>query len=78
MTEIIGTSEIATDTHGTGPAALTFEGLATLAQVWFDGRLILESESMFIAHDVDVVLTGRHRLHICFRALQPALAKSRT
>jgi beta-mannosidase len=71
-------TEIAADTHGTGPATLTFEGLATLAQVWFDDRLILASESMFIAHAADVVLTGRHRLHICFRALQPALAKSRT
>ena len=36
---------------------LHFGGLATIADVWLDGELILQSTSMFATHDVDV--TGR-------------------
>ncbi|MCY1665473.1 glycoside hydrolase family 2 protein [Rhizobium sp. SL86] len=58
-----------------GPAVLRFEGLATLAEVFLNGQKILDSESMFEAHDVPVVLTGRDELALCFRAIGPHLDK---
>jgi beta-mannosidase len=58
-----------------GPAVLRFEGLATIAEVFFNGEKILDSESMFESHDVPVVLTGRDELAICFRAIGPHLEK---
>ncbi|THV20280.1 glycosyl hydrolase 2 galactose-binding domain-containing protein [Peteryoungia ipomoeae] len=56
-----------------GPALLRFEGLATVAEVYVNGRLMLESDSMFEAHDVSLELTGRDDLAICFRALETRL-----
>jgi beta-mannosidase len=68
--------------HG-APAAqgekvlLRFDGLATLADIYLDDELILESRSMFERHTVDI----SHRqidgsqLSICFRALTPVLAE---
>lgn len=60
--------------EGNGPETLRFEGLATIAEVWLNGRCILKSDSMYIAHDVDVELTRTNVIHICFRALGPRLA----
>lgn len=57
-----------------GPAVLRFEGLATLAEVFLNGTLILTSESMFESHDVAVELTGSDELAIRFAALSQALA----
>src|SRR5882672_2991652 len=40
-----------------GPAGrwnLTFEGLATLAEVWLNGARIATSANMFLRHEVDV------------------------
>lgn len=59
---------------GQGATILRFEGLATLAEVFLDDRLILRSENMFLAHDVALVLAGEHRLHICFRSVDAFLA----
>lgn len=59
--------------RGHGAHLLRFAGLATLAEVWCDDRLILTSRSMFLAHDVEVQLDGDHALWICFRALNPVL-----
>ncbi len=56
-----------------GPAVLRFEGLATLAEVWLDDQLILTSKSMFQTHDVPVLLSGSHRIWLCFRALNSQL-----
>jgi beta-mannosidase len=58
---------------------LHFEGLATLAQVWLNGALILESRNMFEQHRVDVeaLLAPENELVICFRSLQAALAARR-
>ncbi len=55
---------------------LHFEGLATLAEVWLNGKRILESDNMFHAHDVEVakLLQGENHLYILFRALNPVLA----
>jgi len=66
-----------TTLEGEGPERLIFEGLATLAEVFLDDTLILSSQNMFLAHEVDVVLHGRHRLAICFRALTPTLNEKR-
>ena len=58
---------------------LRFDGLATLAQAWLNGECILNSDNMFVAHDIDVssLLQASNDLHICFRALNTDLAKKR-
>lgn len=58
-----------------GPATLRFEGLATIAEVYLDDRLILSAQSMFERHDAEVEITGSETLSICFRALKPHLEK---
>lgn len=63
---------------GTGRRRLRFHGLATLAEVWLDEVKRLDSESMFIAHDLDIELNGRATLVLCFRSLTPALAAKRS
>jgi beta-mannosidase len=59
---------------------LVLGGLATIAEVWLNGERVLDSASMFAAHEIDV----SHRLHdgpnllaICCRALAPRLAEPR-
>ncbi|RTL73329.1 MAG: glycoside hydrolase family 2 protein [Hyphomicrobiales bacterium] len=61
---------------GQGRETLRFAGLATLATVWLNGREILSSRNMFLAHDVEVELAGEAELVICFRSLDKALAES--
>jgi beta-mannosidase len=58
---------------------LRFDGLATIAQVWLNGALILESDNMFLRHRVDVaaLLRAENELVLCFRSLDAALAKKR-
>jgi beta-mannosidase len=62
-------------------AWLCLEGIATVAEVYLNGELVLESDSMFAAHALDV--TGRLReraqneLAIRCRALGPLLAVRR-
>jgi beta-mannosidase len=67
---------------GSGPWELAFGGLATLADVWLDGRHVLRSENMFRSHVVD--LPGDRspaerspdaELVIRFEALGPHLAR---
>lgn len=58
-----------------GEAVLHFEGLATIAEVWWNGARALSSDSMFVRHDLPVTLTGDDRLALCFRALKPHLEK---
>lgn len=58
-----------------GDAVLHFDGLATIAEIWWNGALLLSSDSMFVRHDLPVALTGRDRLALCFRALKPHLEK---
>ncbi|SPB13592.1 glycosyl hydrolase [Caballeronia novacaledonica] len=62
---------------GKGKRRLRFNGLATIAEIWLDARKLLESDSMFVAHDLDVDLDGEHTLHLCFRSIAPALAAKR-
>ena len=58
------------------PVRLRFEGLATLADAWLNGEHILRSESMFVAHTVDVTRLVRNdnELVLKFHALAPELA----
>jgi beta-mannosidase len=62
--------------NGTGHRRLRFHGLATIAEIWLNGELILQSDNMFVAHDIDVELRGDNALYLCFRALAPLLAKA--
>ncbi|MCB1572280.1 MAG: hypothetical protein KDI72_14915, partial [Xanthomonadales bacterium] len=57
-----------------GAATLGFDGIATLADVWLDGKPLLGSDNMFVAHRVAVELNGNHELLIRCRALAPELA----
>ena len=61
--------------EGSGPRSLIFHGLATLAEVWLNGRSILVSDNMFLAHEVDVDLAGDNELVIVFRSLDAELAR---
>ncbi|PSC06650.1 beta-mannosidase [Alsobacter soli] len=63
--------------EGQGPETLRFEGLATTAEVWLDDRRILLSDNMFLAHEVDVELSGEHVLAIAFRAIADRVAAVR-
>jgi beta-mannosidase len=58
---------------GSGRHFLCFEGLATIAEVWLNGAKILDSDNMFLRHDVEVVLAGDNELLIAFRSLDKAL-----
>lgn len=57
--------------HQAGPARLVFDGLATIADVFVNGRPVLSSLSQFVRHEVPVTLTGSDEIAICFRALKP-------
>lgn len=58
---------------------LTFEGLATLADVWLNGTRVLTSANMFLRHEVDVTaeLAARNTLTIRFRSLKAELGQRR-
>jgi beta-mannosidase len=58
---------------------LRLGGIATLAEVYLNGQLVLESQSMFAAHTVDVGdrLEGTNELAIRCRALAPELGVQR-
>ncbi len=64
-----------TPLSGRGREILRFEGLATLCEVWLDGRLLLTSRSMFLAHEIAVDLDGSHTLALAFRSLAQELAR---
>jgi beta-mannosidase len=55
--------------------ALCFDGIATVAEVYLNGERILDSDSMFLSHAVDVgaSLEGQNELAIRCRALGPLL-----
>ncbi len=64
--------------RGNGTRRLRFQGLASLAEVWLDDTLLLESTSMFVAHEVEFELHGTATLALCFRSLDAALGARRT
>jgi len=57
-------------------AILRFDGLSTIAEIFFNGELIAASQSMFERLEVPVQMTGADELSICFRALAPRLEKT--
>ena len=58
-----------------GDYLLALEGLATIAEVFWDGEKVLDSDSMFLRHEVAVKAGTGNTLAICFRALAPHLEK---
>ncbi len=54
------------------PLYLCLDGLATHAEVWLNGEMILRSDNMFVTHQVDVtaLLQTSNRIAICFRSLE--------
>jgi beta-mannosidase len=62
-----------------GPCHLTSDGLATLAEVWLNGRLLLRTENMFRTYRVDVepYLRPDNELVLGFRSLSEALKAKR-
>ena len=58
---------------------LRFEGLATLAEVWLNGTLLVSSENMFVpvSVGVDRLLTARNSLVLVFRSLNGFLQQKR-
>jgi beta-mannosidase len=61
------------DFEAHGAHRLEFGGLATIADIFLDGKQIASSRSMFVPLTCDVTLSGKHRLEMCFRALRPYL-----
>lgn len=57
-------------------ATLRFDGLSTIADIFFNGELIATSQSMFERLEVPVELTGADELSLCFRALSHRLEKT--
>jgi beta-mannosidase len=60
---------------GQGRERLRFEGLATLTEIWLDGVLVRTTDSMFRSFAVEVDLTERSVLTLCFRSLAAGLAR---
>jgi beta-mannosidase len=58
---------------------LCLDGLATLAEIWLNGRLLLTTDNMFRAYQIDVApyLQLRNELVIGFRSLSEDLKKKR-
>ena len=58
-----------------GRVYLCLDGLATIADVWLNNELILQSNNMFVVHRVDVtaLLEADNQLAICFRSLSTLL-----
>ena len=62
-----------------GDYILKFDGLATVAEIYVNDTLVLETANMFRSYEVPVSLPeteqDRHTITICFRALEPLLQK---
>lgn len=68
------------DVSVSGMVTLGFEGLATLANVWLNGTLILTSNNMFLHHQVPIqqyLKLKDNTLVIVFRALDQHFTKRR-
>ena len=65
--------------YGRHPARLHFEGLATLAEIWLNGELLLKTDNMFRSYCVDVSsrLRPQNDLVIGFRSLSADLKSKR-
>lgn len=65
--------------HGQHRAYLTFDGLASLAEVWLNGELLLTTDNMFRSYSVDVSTKLRleNELIIGFRSITESLKGKR-
>jgi beta-mannosidase len=61
-----------------GARILRLHGLATLSEVWLNDTKLLDSDSMYIAHDVDLQLSGHDTVTLCFRSIKPLLDAKRS
>ncbi len=61
------------------PITLGFDGLATVAEVWLNGRPVLNSDNMFLSHTVRTteLQPGANELTLRFRALDAVLQAKR-
>ena len=66
-------------TESQHPAFLHFDGLATLAEVWLNGELVLTTNNMFRRYSVDVSsrLQADNELVLGFRSMTEELKKKR-
>ncbi len=63
---------------GDGAWTLVWEGLATVADVWFGGRHVLHSENMFVGHRVELpAVAADDEVVVRFAALTPLLGQRR-
>jgi beta-mannosidase len=58
-------------------ARLRFGGIATIAEVWLNGRRVLQSDNMFLEHVVEAQLCERNKVVVCCRSLRRHLAARR-
>ncbi len=58
---------------------LRFDGLATVCEIWLNGKLLANTANMFRAYELDVseCLAAENDLLICFRSLKENLAQRR-
>lgn len=61
--------------HEPGERVLVLDGLATIAEVYWNGERVLETDSMFLAHEIPVAARTDNILAICLRALAPHLER---
>lgn len=61
------------------PMWLQLDGLATLCEVWLNGQRILESDNMFLSHQIAIseIVQAENTLYLCFRSLTKALSQRR-
>lgn len=60
-----------------GRALLELDGVATIADVWLNDEHLLRSETMFVAHALDVDLLATNTLAVCCRSLSQFLTGRR-
>jgi beta-mannosidase len=58
-------------------AHLHFGGIATIASVWLNGELVLESSNMFVEHVIESSLLATNEVVVCCRSLNDHLAVRR-
>ncbi|MBY6537534.1 beta-mannosidase [Rhodococcus sp. BP-349] len=63
--------------EGVESVRLHLEGIATLSEVWIDGRLATTSTSMFVPVTVEARVAGTMSLALCCRSLDAALRTRR-
>ncbi|KQU07901.1 hypothetical protein ASG56_06865 [Rhodococcus sp. Leaf7] len=68
---------VVTVPDGVESVRLHLDGLATMSEVWIDGRLSATSESMFVPLVVSAQVSGTMSIALCFRSLNRALKKRR-